>query len=207
MSMSRPDARPPFETLGTEIVFREQGGADFTVERAHVRSVRDDRSFSLHYASVKQGRTGAVCVVVHDGRLLLARHWRVAIASWEWEFPRGMGEPGETAEQTAVRELCEETTIDASVGQAQCLRHIHADAGVLKDDIAVVHITVPSGMVPDQGNEDDWELTSLTWFTTTDIDAMIADGDITDGVTLAAYTIWRAATARHGDSPHDGQRA
>ena len=32
---------------------------------------------------------------------------------WQWELPGGMREPGETARQTAVRELVEETGIGA----------------------------------------------------------------------------------------------
>lgn len=203
MNISQYDAQPPLEVLGTEAVFKEHGGADFTVTRANVRNRHDGTLFSLHYASVKHGIPGAVCVVEHAGRLLLARHWRASIESWEWEFPRGMGKSGETPEQTAIRELQEETAITASVGQTHCLQHIHADAGVLKDDIAIVHITVPHGTFSENGNEDDWELASLTWFTFEEIDAMIANGDIIDGVTLAAYIVWHAAKRSTYHCPRD----
>ena len=52
---------------------------------------------------------GSVVVVVHAGAVLMGfDSWRK-----EWELPGGKREPGETARQTAVRELREETGIRA----------------------------------------------------------------------------------------------
>lgn len=45
-----------------------------------------------------------------DGRVLLVRY-----RSGAWAFPKGHPEPGETPEQTAVREVREETGVTASV--------------------------------------------------------------------------------------------
>ncbi|WEV74827.1 NUDIX domain-containing protein [Bifidobacterium sp. ESL0798] len=100
---------------------------------------------TLHFTSVKDDRPGAVCIVVLKAAegsgiedcYLVARHWRASVGKWEWEFPRGMGEPGETVEETSVRELHEETGIAAKIGQVQVLQIIHADTGVLRDNIAV----------------------------------------------------------------------
>jgi 8-oxo-dGTP diphosphatase len=48
-----------------------------------------------------------VAVIVHDGRALLARRRR-SEGNLSWQFPAGEQEPGETPEQTAVREVAEE---------------------------------------------------------------------------------------------------
>jgi 8-oxo-dGTP diphosphatase len=50
----------------------------------------------------------AAAVIVQDGKLLLVRR-RVAEGSLSWQFPAGEIEPGESAEDAAVRETFEET--------------------------------------------------------------------------------------------------
>lgn len=117
-------------------MYQEQGGADFAVTQVALEDVATGNHFAVHYASVKGARPGAVCVAERDGRVLLARHWRVSTESWEWEFPRGMGEPGETPEQTALREFHEETGLHADADSAAVLQRMHADTGVMKDSIA-----------------------------------------------------------------------
>lgn len=186
------DGQPPLEVLGTDVVYREQGGADFTVTEVRLQDVATGNRLAVHYASVKGGRTGAVCVAVRDGKVLLARHWRVSTGSWGWEFPRGMGEIGETDEQTALREFHEETGLHADAASASLLQHMHADTGVLKDSIAVVAMSVESEVIGSAAVDDsDWELSNLTWVTPETVDRMIATGEIADGITIAAYAIWR----------------
>ena len=53
-------------------------------------------------------------IVVQDGRVLMVRR-RVKEGELSWQFPAGGIEPGETAEQAAVRETAEETglTVEA----------------------------------------------------------------------------------------------
>lgn len=182
------DGEPPLKVLGKKVMYQEQGGADFAVTQVALEDVATGNHFAVHYASVKGARPGAVCVAERDGRVLLARHWRVSTESWEWEFPRGMGEPGETPEQTALREFHEGTGLHADADSAAVLQRMHADTGVMKDSIAVVGLNV-SEVTPDAGH--DWELSHLTWCSVQTMDQMIAAGSIADSITLAAYTIWR----------------
>lgn len=49
----------------------------------------------------------AAAVIVQDGRVLLVRR-RVSEGSLSWQFPAGAVEPGESAEEAAVRETAEE---------------------------------------------------------------------------------------------------
>lgn len=104
-------------SLSSTCVFREYGGADFTVTKEKVAISGLSQELTFHYASVKEGRTGVICIcereMIHRGvrteELLLGLHWRVALSQWCWEFPRGMGEQGEGVKDTAIRELREET--------------------------------------------------------------------------------------------------
>lgn len=208
----RPDAldvrdpQPPLDVLGEREVFREQpGGADFAVTAADVRVRATGKPVTLHMASVKDGRAGAVCVVMHDiggERLyLLARHWRVSTGVWEWEFPRGMGEPEETAVRTAIRELREETGIIVHDSQVSILQTMHADTGVLRDNIAVARIVVGEDEIAGVAGIDgidgiggtDWELDNCRWLTAAQMRGLIAAGGIIDGITLAAFAVVECA--------------
>lgn len=78
-----------------------------------------------------------------------------------------------------------------SSSQVTILQHIHADTGVLRDDIAVARITVPRSYIEHVANSD-WELASLRWVPATTVQRMIANGEITDGITLAAWSVYCA---------------
>ncbi|MBW3081360.1 NUDIX hydrolase [Bifidobacterium saguinibicoloris] len=151
------DPQPPLEMLGEREVFREApGGADFRVTAAAARVRATGQLLTLHMASVKGGRPGAVCVAVlgdagdvGEPRYLLARHWRATTGEWEWEFPRGMGEPGETMEATAAREFAEETGIVVDERRVTVLQTMHADTGMLRDVIAVARIDVRETDLPE----------------------------------------------------------
>ncbi|BDR53845.1 hypothetical protein KIM372_17520 [Bombiscardovia nodaiensis] len=201
---SNESKRPPLIERGRRQVFREQGGADFTVTAVDETVVATGESLTLHVASVKDGRPGAVCLVVlrsgEQDELLLARHWRVATGEWDWEFPRGMGEADENPETTALRELCEETGIRAQLEQVHILSSIHADAGVLRDDVRVAQVLFTKDedirqvleVVPRAGKAEgtDWELSDLQWVKAQDFRALAVAGYIVDGLTLAAFAIY-----------------
>nr|WP_302328184.1 NUDIX hydrolase [Bifidobacterium asteroides] len=152
---------------------------------------------TLHVASVKQGQPGVICVTVTEREgedfYLIARHWRVAVEDWQWEFPRGMGEQGENPQTTAIRELHEETGLRAQPDAVRQLHRLHADAGVLQDDVRVMEIRlddISSIPVVDSVNQGgDWELEDLQWLRSADITNMISDGRLIDGLTIAAFSI------------------
>jgi 8-oxo-dGTP diphosphatase len=60
----------------------------------------------------------ACALVDADGRVLLSRRPEGKALAGLWEFPGGKVEPGETPEQTLIRELSEEIGVET---QAACL--------------------------------------------------------------------------------------
>lgn len=56
-------------------------------------------------------------VVTEAGRCLVARRGPGGSQAGKWEFPGGKQEPGETAEQTLVREFAEELAVPVTVGR------------------------------------------------------------------------------------------
>ncbi len=71
---------------------------------------------TLERTDEKPGISAAI--VVHDGRVLMIRR-RVKEGQLSWQFPAGAIEPGESAEQAAVRETLEETGV--TVGAVKLL--------------------------------------------------------------------------------------
>ena len=187
----------PLQEIRRRKVFEEAGGADFTVTAVDVKVKDTGADMTLHVASVKQGQPGVICVTVAEREgedfYLIARHWRVAVEDWQWEFPRGMGEQGENPQTTAIRELHEETGLRAQPDAVRQLHRLHADAGVLQDDVRVMEIRlddISSIPVVDSVNQGgDWELEDLQWLRSADITNMISDGRLIDGLTIAAFSI------------------
>ena len=202
----------PLEIRGERQVFREQGGADFTVTAIDASVRETGKSLTLHVASVKDAQPGAVCIAVRPAapggtnagsaddadafadadscHILLARHWRASTGKWEWEFPRGMGEPGEHAEQTAAREFREETGIAVDASCVRALQTMHADTGVLRDNIAVTCFPVPADA--ETTGETDGELDNFVWLGIEQMWRLIADGQLVDGITLASFMVFVA---------------
>jgi ADP-ribose pyrophosphatase len=59
-----------------------------------------------------EGGYGVVIIVIQKGKVLLLKRFCHADRQWYWEFPRGFGEPGLTAEENAYKELQEEINAD-----------------------------------------------------------------------------------------------
>ena len=87
----------------------------------------------------------------------------------------------------------EETGLRAQPDAVRQLHRLHADAGVLQDDVRVMEIRlddISSIPVVDSVNQGgDWELEDLQWLRSADITNMISDGRLIDGLTIAAFSI------------------
>ena len=62
-----------------------------------------------------QGEAEAVVLILHNqegDKILLNREFRMATGQWVYNFPAGLIDPGETPEESAVRELREETGLE-----------------------------------------------------------------------------------------------
>jgi 8-oxo-dGTP diphosphatase len=65
---------------------------------------------------VSVSKTQVVCAVIVQGKLVLAvRRGPLMRMAGKWEFPGGKMEPGETPQQTAVREIREELSMHITV--------------------------------------------------------------------------------------------
>lgn len=191
------DDKPPLILEGErKIIFKDEESADFTVNCQNVIVRKSNKQLRMYSISTANEITGAVCIINKIfktcSKYLLARHWRISTKKWHWEFPRGMGTAGESPEETALREMREETGIK-NYSHVNILQKIYADTGVLNGDIAVAHISIPFISKEEENsklNETDWELSNLCWFSSDEITSMIKNNEIDDGITLAAWGIY-----------------
>ena len=82
-------------------------------EKVYDMISRDGQIDSLERLQKKE--PDAVVLIIHDEsgeKLLLNKEFRLALGDWVYNFPAGLIEPGETMEQSAKRELKEETGLD-----------------------------------------------------------------------------------------------
>lgn len=79
----------------------------FTVEGLHLKF---SNGVERQYERMKGGGRGSVMIVpmIDDDTMLLISEYSAGTHSYELGFPKGLVDPGETAEQAAQRELMEE---------------------------------------------------------------------------------------------------
>lgn len=124
---------------------------------------------------------GAVMIVplLDDGRLLMERQYRYPMGRVMLEFPAGKLDAGEPPFDCAVRELEEETGYRAREW---------AHAGVLHNAIAYsdegIEIYFARGLTVGSQHLDDGEFLELAQVSVAELDAMCADGRVTDAKTL-----------------------
>jgi 8-oxo-dGTP pyrophosphatase MutT (NUDIX family) len=108
--------------------------------------------------------------------LLISRHDRRGRLIWS--FPKGHIEPGEDSSQTAIREVAEETGIDAEV--LEPLGEI--DFWFMADG-SRIHKTVHHFLMLARGgslSDEDPEVESVEWFPISEVSARLAYGDERD---------------------------
>ncbi|MGW1073669.1 NUDIX hydrolase [Streptomyces sp. NPDC002537] len=153
-----------------------------TLVRDAVRFPGGALGLYVRMLSTATGPGAVILPLTGDHGIVLVEHYRHATRAWHWEVPRGMGEPGATGAETAVRELAEELGTRAT--EVIPLGLVHPDSGLLGD-----HVELFAARVERTGELDAAEGIRRTvtrpWPEVAD---MIDRGDITCAFTIAAFT-------------------
>jgi 8-oxo-dGTP pyrophosphatase MutT (NUDIX family) len=127
---------------------------------------------------------GVVIIPLSDGTVGLVRSYRYPVADWQWALPRGFAQDLDPL-VTARSELREELGIqDADL---RILGRFTPDSGLLSNYVAVVAAKVHG--IPDGQPEDHREIAAVRWIPIQELFAMVVDGKVEDGMTLAALTL------------------
>jgi ADP-ribose pyrophosphatase len=141
---------------------------------------------------------GAVVIlpVLDDDRVVLIRNDRIAVGQTLWELPAGTLEPGEDPAAAAARELGEETGYRPA--RVRPLTSFYTSPGFLDERL---YAFVAEGLVDEGQRLEPGEDIEVRTLTVGEVLAMIDDGRIEDGKTIAVVLAWWRRERAEGRSP------
>ena len=129
----------------------------------------------------QEGGFNVILMCVRNGQVLMIKRFRHEGRNWSWEFPRGFGEPGLTAEENARKELEEETgfknarlTLLANVSEGQGGTSVYL-AEIPSDE----KLELESG----EG------IAEHRWIGFTELKQLVLQGQLNDWFSLWAYSL------------------
>lgn len=130
---------------------------------------------------------GAVLIIapVEQDKILFVRNFRVAVDNWMLELPAGKLEEGEHPIEAAARELAEETGYAPQT--ITPIGRFYTSPGFCDE---LMHVFAASDLKHVGQNLDDGEHLTVEVVSCADAQAMIADGRINDGKTIAGLWLW-----------------
>lgn len=166
----------PYNILIVDLVYEEEGEY-FAYERL-----------------VPAVETGAVVMIpIYKGSFIVLKQYRHALRDYQYAFPRGFGEKGLTPQENCKKELKEE--IGGQVIKAEYLGEVTPDSGV-QGNIVSVYACELSSYAYDIRSEGICDIMEINQ---SQIKDMVAKGNITDGFTLAALSIYEARQCTKGE--------
>lgn len=143
----------------------------------------DGNCFTYERLLPAVARGAVVTIPRYEGKYVLLKQYRHALRDYQYAFPRGFGESGLVSEENAGKEIAEE--LGATVTERRFLGKIVADSGCSGStaDVYVCEITSPQIREGYEG------IQNVYIMETSELKQWIADGLITDGFSLAAWTL------------------
>lgn len=146
----------------------------------------ESRKLFAYERLIPAAEYGAVAAIaIWNERFVLLKQYRHALRAEQYAFPRGFGEEGVSAEENVRKEILEE--LGAEAGELSCLGTVFADSGLTGNPVKVYMCEV-HGVQEKLGYEG---ITEVTLLSEQELRQWIAGGRITDGFTLAAYSLYR----------------
>lgn len=134
---------------------------------------------------IRYNGAAVILPILDDGSIVLIRNYRFAVEETLYELPAGMLEPGEAPAVGATRELTEETGYTA--GRIEKLGRFYTGPGTCNE---VMHAFVATDLVGGTQDLEIYEQIETEVLSEAEVRAMVADGRIHDGKTIAALGLW-----------------
>jgi len=173
------------QTLQVETLFQ---GKVLTLERHRVRLPNGKTS---QREVVKHPGAVALLALVGPEELLLVRQYRQAVGAALWEIPAGTLEAGEQPAACARRELAEETGYRAA--SLEEWARFYTAPGFCDEHMTLF---LARGLTQDEtgAQKDEDEFLELGAFSRSEVEGMVAGGEVRDAKTLLALALWRPHT-------------
>lgn len=133
---------------------------------------------------VHKGGAVAIVPVKSDGKVVMARQYRIAVEEELLEIPAGLMDPGEEPLETAKRELKEETGYTAE--KWTHLTEFYPTAGFCNE---YIHIFLAEELTPGETCFDETEYIEVEEYSMDELIEMINTGEIHDGKTVAGVAL------------------
>lgn len=131
------------------------------------------------YGVVRHPGSTGIVPVADDGRIVMTRQYRHPVADYLLEIPAGTNNAGEPPLDCARRELEEETGMRAD--EMVLLNRIHILPSYTDE---VIHVYLARGLRPAHQRLDPDEVLTVEYHSLDALIGMIADGRITDALTI-----------------------
>jgi 8-oxo-dGTP pyrophosphatase MutT (NUDIX family) len=178
--MTRPESKPdpsnPWTTLGSRAVYDNPW---ISVREDQV--IRPDGRPGVYGVVHFKSRAIGVLPVDDRGGVWLVGQYRYALDRYSWEIPEGGSHPGETPEETARRELREETGLSAEHLEPIAITHL---SNSVSDELGLVFRA--TGLSPGPSVPEGTERIEVRMVPWDEAWAMLQCGQITDSMSVIA---------------------
>lgn len=138
----------------------------------------------INRKSSEGGGFNSVMMCVQNDKVLMIRKFRHEERNWSWEFPRGFGEPGLSAEKNARTELQEEIGIpDAKL---TLLTKVKEGKG----GTAVFLVEIQKGQKITLETQEG--IAKYRWVKITKLDQLVKKGQLSDWFSLWAFSLYKS---------------
>lgn len=166
-------------------------GVKFAVDRVAI--AHRDEGEALRELVVHPGAV-IVLPILDDGRVVMIRNHRFAVGQTLWELCAGTLEPGEPPADCAGRELIEETGYEA--GSIRPMTTFYTSPGFTNE---TMHAFLATDLKPVGQRLEATEQIEVEPIPADRVMAMVGDGTIRDGKTIAALLYHRRFLADDND--------
>lgn len=173
-----PDHDPahnPWQTLTTEVEFENPWFRITTHD-----TIAPDGSRPRYGKISFKNRAVGIIPLDDEQHTWLVGQWRFPLGEYSWEMPMGGAPRDEDLEQAARRELREETGLTAT--RVRLLMKLHTSNSVTDEE---GYVFLAEGLTAGDPAFDETERLDILRLPFTEALAMVMDGRITDGITVA----------------------
>jgi ADP-ribose pyrophosphatase len=153
-----------------------------------VETITLPKGHQLQAEIVRHAPSVVIIPITSEGDVILVRQYRHAIGRWVWELPAGSLDPGEQAEQAAIRESHEE--INLIPGKVERLGAFFPTPGYCDEEMIFFKATeLRAPRDDEEAHADEDEDIEPKAFALDDLRRMIAIGEIIDLKTVAGIAM------------------